>query len=86
MKQTQQLQSAKQQLNKFQGESVIQAYKKRYGVDWLCAIKELKMLGIELDPIYIKKLQQRIEGQIKTNQRRKLKKQKECELLNDRYH
>ena len=43
------------------------------------------MLGGELDPIYVKKLQETVKGQINWNQRRKLEKQKEDELLNNRY-
>ncbi len=58
---------------------------KRYGVDWLCAVKELNMLGVELDSIYVKKLQETVESQIKWNQRRKLEKQKEDEQLCNRY-
>ena len=85
MERTDRLQSAKHWLQKYNGENVIQAYRKRYGVDWLYAIKELRILGVELDPIYVNKLQQTVEGKIKENQRRKLKKQKEDELLNNRY-
>ena len=85
MKRTDRLQSAKHWLDQFHGENVIRAYRKRYGVDWICAVKELNMLGVELDPIYVRQLQETFEGQIKTNQRRKLEKQKEDELLNNRY-
>ena len=85
MKRTDRLQSAKHWLQEFNGENVIRAYRKRYGVDWLCAIKELNMLGVELDPIYVKKLQETVESQIKWNQRSKLEKQKEDEQLRNRY-
>ena len=85
MKRTDRLQSAKHWLQEFNGENVIRAYRKRYGVDWLCAVKELNMLGVELDSIYVKKLQETVESQIKWNQRRKLEKQKEEEQLCNRY-
>ena len=85
MKRSHRLQSAKHCLNKFRGKNVIRAYRKQYGVDWLCTIKELRILGVELDTIYVRKLQRTVEGQIKANQRRKLEKQKEDELLNNRY-
>jgi len=75
MKRTDRLQSAKYWLQEFHGENVIRAYRKRYGVDWLCAVKELRILGVELDPVYVRKLEQTIEGQIKTNRRRKTEKQ-----------
>ena len=85
MKRTDRLQSAKHWLQEFNGENVIRAYRKRYGVDWLCAVKELNMLGVKLDPIYVKKLQETVESHIKWNQRRKLDKQKEDEQLCNRY-
>jgi len=68
MKRIDRLQSAKHWLQEFNGENVIRAYRKRYGVDWLYAVKELNMLGVELDPIYVKKLQETVESQIKWNQ------------------
>ena len=85
VKRTDRRQSAKHWLQEFNGENVIRAYQKRYGVDWLCAVKELNMLGVELDSIYVKKLQETVESQIKWNQRRKLEKQKEDEQLCNRY-
>jgi len=85
MKRIDRLQSAKHWLQEFNGENVIRAYRKRYGVDWLYAVKELNMLGVELDPIYVKKLQETVESQIKWNQWRKLEKQKEGEQLSNRY-
>ena len=42
-------------------------------------------MGVELDSIYVRKLGQTVEGQIKANQRRKLEKQKEDELFNNKY-
>ena len=80
MKRPQRLQSAKRWMQKFDGENVIQAYRKRYSVDWLCAIKELKMLGVEIDPGYVRQLEQTVEEQFKANRKRKLEKQRADEL------
>ena len=54
---------------KKRGENLIRGYRKRYGVDWLCAIKELKILGVELDPVYVGRLKQSVKGQIQAKQK-----------------
>jgi hypothetical protein len=76
MKRSQRLQFAKRWLETFEGENVIRAYRNRYGVDWLCAIKELQLLGITLDSSYIKKLEQTVESEIQANRKHKLEKLK----------
>ena len=81
MKRPQRLQSAKGWMQKFDGENVIRAYRKRYSVDWLCAIKKLKMLGVEIDPGYVRQLEQTVEEQFKVNRKRKLEKQRADEAL-----
>ena len=68
-------------MQKFDGENVIRAYRKRYSVDWLCAIKELKMLGVEIDPGYVQQLEQTVEEQFKANRKRKLEKQRADDAL-----
>lgn len=87
MKRSQRLQSAKRWLETFEGENVIRAYRKRYGVDWLCAIKELQLLNVTLDPAYVQKLEQTVESEIKANRKRKLEKQRATEEAewNNRY-
>ena len=56
MTRSQRLQSAKPWLETFEGENIIRAYRKRYGVDWLCAIRELRLLSVALDPVYVQRL------------------------------
>jgi hypothetical protein len=74
MNRSQRLKSAKRWLETFEGENVIRAYLKRYGVDWLCAIKELQLLRIALDPACIQKLEQTVRSEIQANRKRKLEK------------
>lgn len=76
MTRSQRLQSGKRWLETFEGENIIRAYRKRYGVDWLCAIKELQLLRVALDPVYVQKLEQTVKSEIKANQKRKLEKQR----------
>ncbi|NGQ96117.1 hypothetical protein G3578_13205 [Brevibacillus sp. SYP-B805] len=49
----------------------MQGYKKHFGVDLLCAIKELQMLGVSLDANYVKQVKQSVEGQRKAREKRK---------------
>jgi len=39
----------------YTGTHIDKAYKKRFGVDQLCAMKELIMLGVNLDPVYVER-------------------------------
>jgi hypothetical protein len=47
------LDSARAWLAKWEGTKVVRSYRKRYGVDLLCAISELQMLNVPLDPTYV---------------------------------
>jgi hypothetical protein len=49
---SQRLQSARSWLETYDGENVVKAYRKRYGVDWPTAFEELEILGVEIDPAY----------------------------------
>ncbi len=52
MKRPQRLESAKSWLETYEGNKVVKAYRKRYGVDFECAFTELEMLGVPIDPSY----------------------------------
>jgi len=49
------LRQAKTWIEQYTGEHIVKAYKKRFGVDQLCAMAELKMLGVDLDPDYVER-------------------------------
>lgn len=76
MKQVRRLQSAKAWLLMQKKNNIIRAYRKHYAVDWLCAIRELEMLGIALDPEYVKAIKHRVERKFQTRKRKKIEKQK----------
>ena len=69
------LQSAARWLTGYERSNVIRSYRKRYGVDWLCAIKELQLLGVKLDPAYIAQLRRTVEEQAKKNREKRLERQ-----------
>ena len=76
------LQSAKHWLAIYNGDNPIRGYKKRYAVSEVCAIIELRLLGVN---IYGDRLQKAVQAEEdKAHQRRKqkeAKKQKESEVL-----
>ena len=49
------LSRAKKWIPTYTGTHIVRAYKKRFGVDQLCAMTELKMLGVDLDPGYVER-------------------------------
>ncbi len=50
------LQAAKSFLPTFSGKNIIRGYARWFGVDLACALAELQILGIELDPVYVQRL------------------------------
>jgi hypothetical protein len=49
------LRRAKKWIENYVGEHIVKAYKKRFGVDQLCAMTELKILCVDLDPDYVER-------------------------------
>ena len=72
MKRAGRLQSAKKWLASFEGNNVVRGYAKWFGVDLLCAAKELQLLGVEVDATYLERLRV-------TFQNRRRKKPKELD-------
>jgi hypothetical protein len=56
MKRQARLESARTWLVKFSGKNVVRSYAKWFGVDLLCAVKELSLLGVAVDPAYVAQL------------------------------
>lgn len=65
------LDSARHWLLSYSGKNLVRSYRKRYGVDWLCAVRELRMLGAEVDPQYVAQLEVTLEQRRLERQRRK---------------
>ena len=51
------LASARHGLPAFGGQNVVRGYARWFGVDHLCAVKELGMLGVTLDRLYVARLE-----------------------------
>lgn len=56
MKRPGRLQAAKSFLPTFSGNNIVRGYARWFGVDLACALAELQILGIELDPVYVERL------------------------------
>ena len=65
LKRAARLSSARAWLPKYKGKKVARGYRKRYGVDLLCAIAELQMLNVPLDPVYVERVRTTVNNQIK---------------------
>lgn len=65
MKREGRLQSARATnwVGKFQGKHIVRAYRKWFGIDLLCAIAELRMLGVEVSSEYENQVRRSVEQQ-----------------------
>ena len=74
----QRLQSAVQWIKTYTGKNLVKGYAKRYAVDKLCAVKELRMIGVEISGEYEKQLRRTLQG---LWDQRRLRKQKRDEQV-----
>lgn len=68
------LQSAKHWISTYSGGNIVKGYKNWFGVDLVCAIKELRMLGVKLDEQYVLQALQCHENAIADRQKKKAAK------------
>jgi hypothetical protein len=83
LKQSQRLVAARKWLKTYNGKNIVRGYRKHYGVDLMCAIRELQMLGCEISPDYIKSVQASVLAQQRSRQEKK--KRQEDQLAFDRF-
>ena len=69
------LQSGVQWLHKYKGKNTIRSYSKWYGVSEVCAILELRMLGLKIDCERLEKAKRTEENKAKLKVEIKSKKQ-----------
>lgn len=83
------LRSAKDWIKTYTGNNVVKGYSKKHSVDKLCAVKELRMIGIKISEEYENQLTKSLESHKK--QRLSLKKKQEdklnalCDFESDEY-
>lgn len=82
MKRDDRLRAAEYWPPKYEGKDIIKGYSKHFGVNKLCAIKELEVLGHKFKPEYIKQVKESLQVQEKARQQHKLRKKQEKSLNN----
>lgn len=70
-KRSQRLQSAKGWVGSYIGKSLVRGYRKRFRVDLLTAIAELKMLGADIDPQYEHAIRLTVSNLTETGRKKK---------------
>ncbi len=70
--------SARDWIKTYTGNNVVKAYSKKYAVDKLCAVKELRIIGIEISEEYENQLRKSFESL--KQQRMSFKKKRENKL------
>ena len=73
MKRTGRLRAAKTWLARYSGKDIVKGYSNHFAVDKLCAVKELQMIGLSIDAVYIDRLKQSLEASVKAKAQRKQK-------------
>jgi len=66
------LQSARFWLKTYTGKNIAAGYRKHFGIDWVCAFKELEMLGVKIDEGYKNNLLKSVVGDVAARRRRRL--------------
>ena len=56
------------------GKNIVRGYARWFGVDLICAITELRMLGVTVDPVYEAQLRLTIAARAKWRARRRAEK------------
>jgi hypothetical protein len=74
MRRSSRLKAARVWLPEYQGKNIAAGYRKHFGVDWACAFKELKMLGVQLNPDYVAAVLRSVAHAIEIRKRRKVER------------
>jgi hypothetical protein len=77
------LKLAKDWVKLYPGKNIVKGYAKNFGVDKLCAIKELRLSGIEISEEYENQIRQSIEEIKRQKKLRKEKGEQELKSLTD---
>ncbi len=77
------LQSARSWLKTYSGQNIASSYRKRFGIDWVCAFKELEMLGVKIDDGYKTELLKSVAGDVAARRRRKLRRKEAFDEFSD---
>lgn len=68
MKRPARIMSAKKWIPTYTGKNLLRGYCSHYAVDWRCAVIELKLLGISIDPDYVTQRERMEAGRTRKRQ------------------
>lgn len=68
---TDRLRIAAEWITNYEGKNLLRGYKKKFGVNLECAIQELQMLGVELEPNYIRQVRESEKANIEKKRAKK---------------
>ena len=71
IKRERRLQEAKQWILDYKGKNIVKGYRKRFQLDFMCAISELQMLGCKFSQEYIRSVKGTIESEKKRRENKK---------------
>lgn len=77
MKREGRLQSARAWIAKYEGRNIVKGYSKWFGVDLLCAIRELRILGVNIDEERESQVKATLEGRVRARQQKRLLQEQE---------
>ena len=69
----------------YPGTNILRGYRKHFGVDFECALKELALLGITFDAQHISQWRQSLRGQQEHRRRRREAQLNEDKVLNEEW-
>ncbi|WP_462325774.1 hypothetical protein [Desulfoplanes sp.] len=64
-------------LEKYGGKNPVKGYRKAFGVDILCAVAELKMLGMTVSKEYEERLETTVKNRIEAKRRKRARREEE---------
>jgi hypothetical protein len=77
------LQSARDWIKTYTGKHIVKGYAKHYAVDLLCAIAELRMLGVAISDGYVEAVKRSMADKALQQKKRKEVKARKSELNDD---
>ena len=77
------LRSAMEWIKTYSGKDLVKGYSKKYLVDKICAVKELRLIGVSISEDYEKQLRQSLESLRQQRLSVKLKRENELKALGE---
>ncbi|MEW6746455.1 MAG: hypothetical protein AB1486_27255 [Planctomycetota bacterium] len=76
MKRPARLQSARHWLAGYHGKHIVKSYARWFRVDFGCALNELQMLGVSLDPVYVERVKTTLRERSRQGEARRVERQR----------